>query len=54
MTAKQLRNDSVAAILQPGELVIPKRYYTKGKAPINLAERMAKHLKANGIRLPNT
>ena len=26
MTTKQLNNDSVQTILQPGELVIPRRY----------------------------
>ena len=43
MSLRQIRNDSVAAVLQPGEIVIPKR----------LAPRIRKFLKAKRIRLPN-
>jgi hypothetical protein len=42
MSLKQIRNDSVHAILQPGEIVIPKR----------LAPRIKRYLHANKIRLP--
>ncbi len=54
MTRRQRENDSVRAILQPGEVVIPKKFYQKGKRPINLADRTVKALKKAGIRLPNT
>lgn len=42
MSLRQIRNDSVHAILQPGEIVIPKR----------LAPRIKGYLRANKIRLP--
>lgn len=43
MTKEQLENDSVKAILQPNEIVIPVKY----------ADRVAKILKKEGIKLPN-
>lgn len=43
MTKEQLENDSVKAILQPNEIVIPVKY----------ADRVAKLLKKEGIKLPN-
>jgi hypothetical protein len=42
MSLQQIRNDSVHAILQPGEIVIPKR----------LAPRIKRYLRTNKIRLP--
>ena len=43
MTRQQLENDSVKAILQPNEIVIPVKY----------ADRVAKMLKKANIKLPN-
>jgi len=42
MSLQQLRNDSVHVILQPGELVVPKR----------LVPRIKRYLHANKISLP--
>ena len=42
-TRRQLANDSVHAILMPNEIVIPVKY----------ADRVARFLKQEGIRLPN-
>ena len=46
MIKKQLNNDSVFTILQPGEIVIPVKH--KGKP---LADKIIKHLAANKIYL---
>lgn len=55
MTRYQRNNDSVRAILQPGELVIPVKYYQKEKKrKIPLADQVEAMLKKRGIRLPNT
>jgi hypothetical protein len=55
MTTYQKNNDSVRAILQPGELVIPVKYYQKEKKrKIPLAAQVESMLKKRGIRLPNT
>lgn len=55
MTAYQRNHDSVRAILQPGELVIPVKYYQKEKKrKIPLADQVAEMLKKRGIKLPNT
>jgi len=43
MTKEQLENDSVKAILQPNEIVIPVKY----------ADRVAKMLKEANINLPD-
>lgn len=43
MTRRQLQNDSVKAILQPGEIVIPVKH----------ADKVAKFLKEQRIKLPN-
>jgi len=48
MTRRQLNKDSVLAILQPGEIVLPVKY--KGQ---QLAKRMKKYLIKNNIKLPN-
>lgn len=48
MSKKQLNNDSVLGILQPGEIVIPVKY--QGKP---LAKNIAKLLKRKNIYLPN-
>ena len=42
MTKSQLTNDSVRAILTPGEIVIPLKY----------AKRVQRILKREGIKLP--
>jgi len=53
MTRRQLQNDSVLAVLQPGEAVIPVKYYHKGASkPIRLADRVLSELKKQKIRLP--
>ena len=53
MTAKQLSHDSVMAVLQPGELVIPKRFYQRSKRKwLNLAQRVGNDLRKDGIKLP--
>lgn len=55
MNAYQRSNDSVRAILQPGELVIPVKYYQKEKKrKIPLAAQVEAMLKKRGIKLPNT
>lgn len=55
MTKWQRKNDSIAAILQPGELVVPVKYYQKGTGkPIDLAAETIKKFKEIGIKLPNT
>lgn len=55
MTHYQRNNDSVRAILQPGELVIPVKYYQKDKKrKIPLAKQVETMLKKRGIKLPNT
>ena len=48
MTRRQLNKDSVLAILQPNEIVIPVKY--NGKP---LAKRIKKYLINNNIKLPN-
>jgi hypothetical protein len=48
MSKRQLNNDSVLAILQPNEIVIPVRY--KGKP---LASKIQKYLMKNNIYLPH-
>lgn len=53
MSKKQRAEDSVRAILQPGELVVPVKYYQKGKRKgMNLAEMTMKEFKHRGIKLP--
>ena len=52
MTKQQRTSDSVKAILQPGELVVPVKHFQKGRKPINLADMTAKEFKRRGIRLP--
>lgn len=53
MTRNQLSHDSVMAILQPGEIVIPKRYYQRSTRKwINLAQRVSNDLRAGGFMLP--
>lgn len=52
MSKEQRMNDSVKAILQPGELVVPVKHFQKGRRPINLAERTMKQFKKQGIKLP--
>lgn len=47
MTRKQLNDDSIHAMLRPGEMVIPVSY--KGKP---LAKKIIKYLKNNNIYLP--
>lgn len=55
MTAYQKSNDSVRAILQPGEVVIPVKYFQKDKKRhINLADHVVKYLKKRKVHLPNT
>jgi hypothetical protein len=54
MTASQLKGDSVRALLQPGELVIPVTHFQKGRKPVKLADLTVKALKRSGIRLPGT
>ncbi len=48
MTRRQLENDSILAVLQPNEIVIPVKY--KGKP---LAKMVKKLLIKNNIMLPN-
>lgn len=48
MTHKQLNNDSVLAILQPNEVVIPVMY-----KDIKLAKHIEEYLKNNNIYLPH-
>lgn len=48
MSRRQLNNDSVLAILQPNEIVIPIKYKN-----INLAQKVEKYLKKNNIYLPH-
>jgi hypothetical protein len=48
MTRKQLSKDSILAILQPREIVIPVKY--KGRP---LAKQIKKYLIKNNIKLPN-
>lgn len=43
MSQRQLNNDSVRAILMPGEIVIPTKH----------ANKVAKFLKKENIKLPN-
>ena len=43
MTLKQLQNDSISAILKPGEIVIPTQY----------TKLITKYLKKKHIKLPN-
>lgn len=52
MSKKQRAEDSVRAILQPGELVVPVKHYQKGRKPVNLADMTVKAFKAQGIKLP--
>jgi len=47
MTEKQLNNDSVVAVLRPGEIVIPVKH--KG---YNLARKTEKWLRSQKIILP--
>lgn len=47
MTQKQLNNDSVIAVLRPGELVVPLKH--KG---YNLAHKVQNWLRSKDIRLP--
>lgn len=55
MTSYQRNNDSVRAILQPGEVVIPVKYYQKSKKKsINLAADVLAYLKKKNVKLPNT
>lgn len=55
MSQYQQNNDSVRAILQPGELVIPVKYFQKDKKrKIPLAQQVEAMLKKRGIKLPNT
>lgn len=48
MTKRQLKHDSVVAILQPNEIVIPVKH--KGKP---LAKIVKRYLIKNNIKLPN-
>jgi hypothetical protein len=48
MSKRQLNNDSVLAILQPNEIVIPVKH--KG---IPLAKKIERYLKNNNIYLPH-
>ena len=48
MTKRQIKNDSILAVLQPNEIVIPVKY--KG---IPLAKKVKKYLIKNKIILPN-
>lgn len=48
MSRRQRKNDSVLAMLQPGEIVVPVKF--KGKP---LARMMKKYLIKNNIKLPN-
>ena len=43
MTMKQLQNDSISAILKPGEIVIPIKY----------TKLITKYLNKKNIKLPN-
>lgn len=52
MTKSQLENDSVKAILQPGELVVPVKHFQKGKRPLRLADMTMREFKKRGIKLP--
>lgn len=53
MTRNQLSHDSVMAILQPGEVVVPKRFYQRSKRKwVNLAQRVSNDLRAGGFVLP--
>lgn len=52
MTDSQVKGDSVRALLQPGELVIPVTHYQRGRKPVKLADLTAKALKRSGIKLP--
>lgn len=55
MTAYQKNHDSVRAILQPGEVVIPVKYFQKDKKRhINLADHVVNYLKKRKVHLPNT
>jgi hypothetical protein len=55
MSNYQKNHDSVRAILQPGELVIPVKYFQKDKKrKIPLAAQVESMLKKRGIKLPNT
>lgn len=55
MSHYQRHNDSVRAILQPGEVVIPVKYYQKNKKKhINLADDVLAYLKKKKVKLPNT
>lgn len=53
MTGYQKRNDSVHALLMPGEIVIPKYYQKSKKKRIALANQVEKYLKRQQINLPN-
>lgn len=48
MSKKQLNNDSVLAILQPNEIVIPVKY-----KKIDVAKRVENYLKRQNIYLPH-
>ena len=52
MTKEQRSNDSVKAILQPGELVVPVKHFQKGKRAIRLADMTMREFKKRGIKLP--
>lgn len=53
MTRNQLSHDSVMAVLQPGEIVVPKRYYQRSKKKwVNLAQRVRNDMRAGGFMLP--
>lgn len=49
MTRSQRDNDSIQAILQAGELIIPRKFNG-----ISLVPKVIKFLKKNNIHLPNT
>jgi len=51
MTRYQHNNDSVRALLMPGEIVIPK-FYQKNKRKINLAGQVEQYLKKRKVILP--
>lgn len=48
MTRRQKTNDSVLAILQPGEIVIPVKHKN-----VPLAKQVKRYLVRNNIKLPN-
>ena len=52
MSLKQRLNDSVKAIVQPGELIIPVVH--KGLPNGALVHNVIGYLRRHGVRLPNT